>query len=52
MTKIKIFCGPEEYEINLWLQDHTNIEVISSNLACNEYGWRYTILYKEKDETK
>jgi hypothetical protein len=50
MIKIKIFYAPEESTINLWLQDHTNIEVISSNLACNEYGWRYTILYKKKDE--
>jgi hypothetical protein len=34
-----------EIEINLWLEDHQNIDIISTNRTANSY----IILYKESD---
>ena len=50
--RVKIFyhsnCKPFiqfETDINLWLSDHQNIEIISTDRTSNSY----TILYKESD---
>lgn len=49
MIRIKIFSPVYEQNIQTWLIDHVNIEIISTNLTSNEYGSIYSILYKEKD---
>lgn len=50
MIRIKVFSPVYEQTIQTWLIDHTNIEIISTNLTSNEYGSIYTILYKTKGE--
>lgn len=50
MIKIKIFSPVIQQTIQMWLIDHPNIEIISTNLTSNEYGSIYTLLYKEKEE--
>ena len=50
MLKTKIFeitskgC---DTEINRWLEENQNIDVISTNSFANGAGWGYIILYKE-----
>lgn len=50
MTKVIIFNIPiktDTTEINDWLENNPNIEIISVNTFANEAGWGYAILYKE-----
>lgn len=50
MIKTKFFfpdLDDLEKEVNAWLQDHQNIEIVSTNFTCNSLGWGYSILYKD-----
>ena len=50
MLKTKIFeITPKgcDTEINRWLEENQNIDVISTNSFANGAGWGYIILYKE-----
>ena len=48
--RVKIFHGLDSRHINMWLYDHPDIEVVSTNITCNEYAHTYVILYKTKDK--
>jgi len=49
MLKTKIFKASEDWEteINSWLEENQNIEVVSTNSFANGAGRGYIILYKE-----
>jgi hypothetical protein len=37
-----------ETEINRWLSQNNNIEIVSTNSFANVGGWGYIILYRRK----
>ena len=51
MIKIKFFYANFNTDVQKWLDENQNIEIISTNLACNRLDWAYSVLYKEKRET-
>lgn len=48
--KVKMFYGAStkalEIEINKWLENNTNIKIVSTDSFANVGGWGYMILYK------
>lgn len=49
MIQVRIFNIPvktDSSEINEWLKNNPNIEIVSTNTFANEAGWGYCILYK------
>ena len=52
MLKTKIFhvrknIADFELEINQWLEENQNIEIVSANCPADGNCWGYIILYKE-----
>lgn len=48
--RVKMFYGAStkalEVEINKWLTNNSNIDIISTDSFANVGGWGYMILYK------
>jgi hypothetical protein len=49
INQVRIFNIPvktDTSEINEWLKNNPNIEIVSTNTFANEAGWGYIILYE------
>lgn len=55
MYKTKLFDVPKKGEpegnakINEWLEQNSDVVILSTNSFSNDSGWGYIILYKEGD---
>ena len=47
MLKIKFFFHDLNRSINQWLAQNPNITIINTNIAADNGGWLYSILYQE-----
>lgn len=51
-TQVVIFNIPiktDTTQINDWLKQNPNIEIVSTNTFANEAGWGYAILYRTRN---